>query len=410
MSGGRRSAPRSLSAPPPTRPTKASAPTDWPATVKPPSNWTVIARSGLTSILDWLPDDLRARAMAVWPKLPVPPAIWELQDTALAQDHIGKAERAQFVLGARRVEDGRQGARGAVQLVCGTFMTPQLGQGDAVGGAANFHRDESGGDARINTSSVCLPVPAGHHYAATAPDTWAGRGKGAVRFAIAETNLTLDKWRGVEMQRQQAGPHFYSHFTASADGFVFCSVEALNDEDHGYVTCDVDDVVIAAASVHNYALWDGWIRNASFCAPFTKGSLVRVIETNTTRRSGAEALRVKTWQIPSTSQAWNFTKPQPFTLGAWVMAETDGFVNGVITGTESNGILRLDCVKGREGMFENPIASATVHASPSNNRYTSHGSAMIPVRKGYMIFADCKHLVGARAQAQAYWTGVVPVV
>ena len=59
--------------------TQASAPASWPATVKPPSNWAVIGRSGLTSILDWLPADLRARAMAVWPKLPVPPAIWELQ-------------------------------------------------------------------------------------------------------------------------------------------------------------------------------------------------------------------------------------------------------------------------------------------------------------------------------------------
>jgi hypothetical protein len=388
--------------------TKASAPTDWPATVKPPSNWTVIARSGLTSILDWLPDDLRARAMAVWPKLPVPPAIWELQDTALAQDHVGKAERAQFVLGGRRVLDGREGALGAVQLVCGTSMTPQLGRGDAAGGAANFHR-ERGRDAWIETSSVCLPVPAGHNYAATVPNTWAPNGNAAVRFAIAETNLTLDKWRSVEMERITSGPHLVSGFQASADGFLFCSVEALNNEDHGYVTCDVDDVVIAAASVHNYAPWAGWIRNASFCAPFTKGSVVRVLETNTTRTRGHGALGVGTWQILSTSQAWKFTKPQPFTLGAWVKAETDGFVNGVITGTESAGILRLDCVKDRE-LHDVPIASAAVHASPSNNRYTSHGSAMVPVRKGYSILTECRTKAGAPPQAQAYFTGVVPVV
>jgi len=385
--------------------TLASNPPIWPASVKPASEWAVVGRAGMTSILDFLPGDLRARAIAVWPKLPVPPAIWDMQDTAFAQDHIGKAERAQFVLGARKVPDGREGALGAVQLVCGTSMTPQLGRGDAAGGAASFHR-ERGRDAWIETSSVCLPVPAGHNYAATAANTWAVNGNAAVRFAIAETNLTLDIWRGVEMQRISAGPHLVSNFQASADGFVFCSVEALNNEDHGYVTCEVDDVVIAAASVHNYAPWAGWIRNASFCAPFTKGSWIKVIETNT---SGRAALGVRTWQILSTSQAWKFTKPQPFTLGAWATAATDGFVNGVVTANESIGTLRLDCVKDRQSIQDYPIASVSVHASPGNNRWTSQGSAMVPARKDYLIFTDCRSPVG-KAQAQIYWTGVVPVV
>jgi hypothetical protein len=169
---------------------------------------------------------------------------------------------------------------------------------------------------------------------------------------------------------------------------------------------EVDKVVIAAASVHNYAPWGGWIRNASFCVPFTKGSFVQVIETTT---SGGEHLHFRTWQIPSTSQAWKFTKPQPLTLGAWVKADTDGFVNGVVTANESIGILRLDCVKDRESMHDYPIASAAVHASPRNNRYTSHASAMVPVRKDYLIWTECRSKVGA-PQAQAYWTGVVPVV
>ena len=90
--------------------TLASNPPIWPASVKPASEWAVVGRAGMTSILDFLPGDLRARAIAVWPKLPVPPAIWDMQDTAFAQDHIGKAERAQFVLGARKVPDGREGA------------------------------------------------------------------------------------------------------------------------------------------------------------------------------------------------------------------------------------------------------------------------------------------------------------
>ena len=80
--------------------TKASNPSDWPDTVKPASRWAVIGREGMTPIIDFLPDDLRKRAMAVWPKLPVPPAIWELQET-LARDHVGTAKQAQFVLRGR---------------------------------------------------------------------------------------------------------------------------------------------------------------------------------------------------------------------------------------------------------------------------------------------------------------------
>ena len=61
--------------------TLASDPQSWPGSVKPPSQWAVIGRSKLTSIVEWLPDDLRGRVMTLWPKVPVPPAIWELQDT-----------------------------------------------------------------------------------------------------------------------------------------------------------------------------------------------------------------------------------------------------------------------------------------------------------------------------------------
>jgi hypothetical protein len=382
--------------------TKASDPQSWPGTVKPPSQWAVIGRSKLTPILEWLPEDLRSRVMTLWPKVPVPPAIWELQDT-FAQDHTGKTERAQFVVGARIVPDQWDGARGAVQLVCGTSMTPELGRGDAAGGRASFHRYR-GNDIWIDTSSVCLPVPAGHNYTAATPDT---SGKAPARFAIAETNLTLDKWRLVE---QFQGFTNLRGFKAETDGFVFCSVEARNDGNRGYVTCEVDKVIIAAASVHNYAYSDDWIRYASFCAPFAKGSVVEVRVTST---SGDLSFSV--WQLPSTSQAWKFTKPEPITLGAYVEAGTDGFVNGVVTVPDDGprGILRLDCVKERPkpltGFHAVPIASAAVHVYHYKDRWISHSSAMVPARKGYLLFAEWKPTSGA-PQAQVYWTGVVPVV
>ena len=116
------------------------------------------------------------------------------------------------------------------------LQTPELGRGDAAGGRASFLRDR-GGDIWIDTSSVCLPVPAGHHYTAAAPDTWA-RCKAPARFAIAETNLTLGNWQLVEMSQGFINSR---PFKAETDGFVFCSLEARNDGDRGFATCAVDN-------------------------------------------------------------------------------------------------------------------------------------------------------------------------
>ena len=379
-------------------------PQSWPGTVKPPSQWAVIGRSNLTSIVEWLPEDLRSRVKTVWPKVPMPPAIWQFRD-APAQGHSATAKQAQFVLGARLVPDGLDGCRGAVELACGTSQTPELGRGDAAGGRASFLRDR-GGDLWIDTSSVCLPVPAGHHYTAAAPDTWAPPGaKAPVRFAIAETNLTLGNWQLV--------PHSQGFinsrsFKAETDGFVFCSLEARNDGERGIARCAVDNTIIAAASVHNYHHAGCWQEYASFCAPYAKGSTVDVTMTVTS----GQFLYFSVWRIPSTSQAWKFTKPEPLKLNTEVSASADCFVNGVeiVPDDGPRGILRLECVdKEAVGPRKFPIASAAVHVYRQRDRHISHASAMMPVRQRYPIFADWKPTAGA-PQAQVYLTKVEPVV
>jgi hypothetical protein len=208
----------------------------------------------------------------------------------------------------------------------------------------------------------------------------------------------------------------YRGFRATTDGFVFCSIEARNDGDRGYITCEVDKILIAAASVHNYAYHDDWIRYASFCAPFAKGSNVEVRATPTS----GQLLNFSVWQIPSTSQAWKFTKPEQLTVSAlpgvgWLTAETDGFLNGVVTVPDDGprGILRLDCVRDQNSYFSHPIVSghplvtAAVHVWHPKDRWISHASAMVPVRKGYVFTANFRSTSGA-PQAKAYWTGVVP--
>jgi hypothetical protein len=113
--------------------------------------------------------------------------------------------------------------------------------------------------------------------------------------------------------------------------------------------------------------------------------------------------------------AWMFTQPEPITLNAYIEASTDGFVNGVVTVPDDGprGILRLDCVKERPapgyGLHSIPIASAAVHVYHYKDRWISHSSAMIPVRKDYLVWAGWQPTSGA-PQAQVYFTNVVPVV
>ena len=377
--------------------TLASNPPLWPASVKPASQWAVIGRSKLTSIVEWLPDDLRGRVLTLWPKVPLPPAIWEPQAT-LAQDHSATAKQAQFVLGAWSAPYGQDMARGEVQFACGTSMNPVLGRGDAAGGAASFHRNA---EARIDVdaASVCLPVPAGHSYAAT---TWIETGSAATRFAIAETNLTLDKWRLVEAPQ---GMYSYRGFTAETDGFVFCSLEARNEGDRGNATCEVDKTLIAAASVHDNHGRGCCLQQASFCAPYAKGSHVEVRAT-----TGYGQLSFSVWRIPSTSPAWKFTKPEALSPRSLVTADTDGFVNGVIAIPGGEAYVRLDlyCLEKADSPLVDPLAAAVAHFQYGNNNWISHSSAMLPVRERSLIYPDLK--ATSEALAQVYLTKVVPVM
>jgi hypothetical protein len=97
-------------------------------------------------------------------------------------------------------------------------------------------------------------------------------------------------------------------------------------------------------------------------------------------------------------------------VGGFVPAADDGFINGVVTvpGDEPRGILRLDCAKDKAGFHDYPIASAAVHVYHYADRWISHASAMLPVRKDYLIFTQLRATNGA-PQAQLWWTGIVPV-
>jgi hypothetical protein len=170
----------------------------------------------------------------------------------------------------------------------------------------------------------------------------------------------------------------------------------------------VDKIIIAAASAHTFAQRDNMMRYASFCAPYTKGSAVEVTVMVT---SGPQHFTFNVWQIPSTSQAWKFEKPKLIAANASVAAEKDGFLNGVITtsGDHHHVDLRLDCTKDSTAFPVPPIASTTVHVDWPKDKWISHSSAMVPVRKGRQMRATSRIISGA-PQVQVYWTGVVPIM
>jgi hypothetical protein len=125
-------------------------------------------------------------------------------------------------------------------------------------------------------------------------------------------------------------------------------------------------------------------------------------------------LDIKVWYLPSTSQGWKFGKPEPYTLDLFQTAETDGFLNGVVTVREGNarGMLYLNYGPDKNNvMHAVPPGMVAVHQT--TNRFIPYASAMVPIRRGF-VFRPVRHLFSADpghkgATVEAYWTPLLPV-
>lgn len=384
--------------------TLASNPVEWPSTVKKPSHWAVIGRGELVSILEWLPEDLRKRVLVQWPKVALLPAIREQVYLTPGPSLIGKAEQGQFLIGIRTANDAAEGSRGHVQIACGADISPELGRGSAVGGAASMHRYRRG-DIWIESTAICVPVPQGAQFSVRAID---GAGRASTNVVAVETNLNFGQWRYVDVFRGGVGAATTHSFVADGDGFIFCSLVADDNGARGYVTCSVNGTVLAAASVHVYDRSDCHIRYASCCVPYAKGSRVEIRAEGTSGKIG-----VAPWQIP-VSPAWRFTPPQRLQLGEKLLAPTDGFLNGVVMVEENGprGVLRLYSFKElpasniAPNMYP-PMAAVAVHKYTQSDRWISHASGMVPAGKGSTVWADLEATAG-RPPAEVYWTGIKP--
>ncbi len=384
--------------------TLASNPVDWPATVKKATNWTVIGRKNLVSILEWLPETLRKRVLAQWPKALLP-AIREGVRLSKGPSWIGKAEQAQFLIGIRNdFAPATDSYLGELAIACGPDLSPELPYGSAVGGVASLHRYRPH-DIWIDSTALCVPVPLGSHFSVRAHDT---SGSASTHVVAVETNLNFGQWRIIDAFMGGVGTATTHSLVADSDGLIFCSLRADEYGARGYVTCAVNGTVLGAASVHNYAENDCRIRYASCCVPYAKGSRVEIKAEGTSGKIG-----VRPWQI-SVSPAWRFTAPQRLQLGEKLLAPTDGFLNGVVM-VEDNGprgILRLYSFNeiqpnNVDPNLYLPMAAVAVHKYSQSDRWISHASGMVPAGKGSTVWGELKATAGM-PPAEIYWTGVKP--
>jgi hypothetical protein len=127
-------------------------------------------------------------------------------------------------------------------------------------------------------------------------------------------------------------------------------------------------------------------------------------------------LDIKIWYLASTSRDWKFGSPEQYTLNARHKAETDGFLNGVVTvrkGSNARGMLFLYCGRDQDDIVRQNVIPAimAVHQTTGGNRYIPYASAMLPIRRGFVfrpVPQDLSQDPGhSPATVEAYWTPLV---
>jgi hypothetical protein len=334
-----------------------------------------------------------------------------------AENHSARADSDGFIFGVRTGWTFNMGwspkdILGDLEFVCGPSGSPALGQTDAVGASATFH-SYHGGDRWIDGASICLPVPKGSQYSVKKGDDYLGAGGAISRFQRAETKLTFGQWRirGDRKDFTGAGSNeFHAPGEVESDGFIFCSVRAPGVGDRGFVSCTVDGKILGAASVHNIPSGDGcWSPHACFCVP-----VPRLLQMSIEATASYGKLDIKIWYLASTSRDWKFGRPEPYTLDALHTAETDGFLNGVVTvrqGSNARGMLFLHCGPDRANIDRQNVTPAMMAVHQTTNRFIPYASAMLPIRKGFVfrpvplnLSQDSGH---SPATVEAYWTPLV---
>jgi len=130
----------------------------------------------------------------------------------------------------------------------------------------------------------------------------------------------------------------------------------------------------------------------------------------------AGKLDIKVWHLASTSQGWKLGEPQLYNLDALHTAETDGFLNGVVTeqkGGNARAMLFLYCGRDGDNIARPNVIPAMMAVHNSTNRHIPYASAMLPIRRGFVfrpVPRDLSQDPGhSPATVEAYWTPLLPV-
>jgi hypothetical protein len=285
-----------------------------------------------------------------------------------------------------------EGALGSVLLAAGAANNPQEGQPQTAAGAAFVHKYKDD-DVWYPSNGVCLPVRKGGYYQSVVT-TKLSIVEG--RFGFTPTTLQLGDWEVLP-----AG-----HFTPTTDGFLFVSVAA---EQEGYrggvgVYDEVNQVILAKASVHLYEAKNEHISRECLCIPLSSGKKVTTLVEGKGPVLGP--LRVLLYWMPILGRLWKLQDSVTVDIipgRTSFTAPADGFLYGFLEAANPGDRGYLSVITGTA---TKPMAMASVHWYEPANRYVWCNSFMVPVRKGSYII-DKQDTCG-RPHATGYFTSVEP--
>lgn len=213
---------------------------------------------------------------------------------------------------------------------------------------------------------------------------------------MIDTQLTFGDWKKLEPQKGKDD----IYFQPESDGFVFCSIEAPSHGDRGHVLGYINQVIVAAASVHRGN--NNNIRSGTICLPCAKGSGVGIV----LQKSYGNP-KIVAWFLPSTTQYWKFEAPQPLSLNQEVPTTTDGFVSVRMRALDARGYAKVYCgLEGSADHLRTGVAGA-VHQHADSDQWIEWASLMLPVSKGFNIWSEAK-ATGGTPQFNGFWTAIVP--
>ncbi|SDF31914.1 MAC/Perforin domain-containing protein [Bradyrhizobium brasilense] len=362
-----------------------STPSAWGPTVGEPNKWAVIRNIGITSTLNLLPDDLKARALQFWrvEPDPLPPA------TTRSPNINYRATTDGFVSAHLRVNVENDGSE--VYGLTDSASDPKTCRASA---GCHWYKDE-----HMWSGSLFMPVRAKEYYNLSFTPRWGG----SVAAAYFQSfPLALGEWERLEPNIRYP--------KREQDGFVVARLQHAQDGNRGNISgrqsaLGQDLAQCVASSIHWYDHSDTCIAAESFCMPVVKGSDFIVDFVPTYGNPLVEAYWIP---IGASNKMLPLERRE---INKINVADTNGILFGYLNaggGSDSaEGTLSLTVAENED--LKNPVTvtGTNVQYCERYNKFIPCNSVTAVVRKGTSYRAVFK-VDAAPVTAVVSWVGIVP--